>query len=51
VNLRVQVGKPTLRGPASVLFAKGGTSTGGYKLVPDQEIRFDVAPRNMNLGR
>jgi hypothetical protein len=51
VNARVQVGKPHLRGPASVLFAKGGTSQGGYRLVPDQEIRFDVTPRNMNLGR
>jgi hypothetical protein len=51
INMRVQVGKPHLRGPASVLFAKGGTSTGGYRMVPDQEIRFDVAPRNMNLGR
>jgi hypothetical protein len=51
VNVRVQVGRPNLRGPAGILFAKGGTSTGGYRLVPDQEIRFDVAPRNMNLGR
>jgi hypothetical protein len=51
VNIRVQVGKATLRGPAGMLFAKGGTSSGGYNLVPDQEIRFDVAPRNMNLGR
>jgi hypothetical protein len=51
VNARVQVSKPHLRGPASVLFAKGGTSQGGYRLVPDQEIRFDVTPRNMNLGR
>jgi prepilin-type N-terminal cleavage/methylation domain-containing protein len=51
VNLRVQVSKPYLRGPASVLFAKGGTSDRGYRMVPDQEIRFDVTPRNMNLGR
>jgi len=40
-----------LRGPAGVLFTYGGTSTGGARLVPDQEIRFDITPRNMNLGR
>jgi type II secretory pathway pseudopilin PulG len=51
VNLRVQVASATLRGPAGALFAKGGTSRGGYKLVPDQEVRFDITPRNMNLGR
>jgi hypothetical protein len=51
VNMRVQVGSPTLRGPAGVLFTKGGTATEGKKLVPDQEVRFDITPRNMNLGR
>jgi hypothetical protein len=51
VKLRVQVAAETLRGPAGVLFKYGGTSIGGEKYVPDQEIRFDVTPRNMNLGR
>ena len=32
-------------------FTNAGTSSGGYKLVPDQAIRFDVSPRNLNLGR
>lgn len=53
VTLRTQVAWENLRGPAGVLFSKGGTNTrnDGYRLVPDQEVRFDVAPRNMNLGR
>ena len=51
VKLRVQVGVDRLRGPAGVLFAHGGTSSGGERFVPDQEIAFDVTPRNMNLGR
>ena len=51
VTLRVQGAAPPLRGPASTLFAHGGTSTGGNKWVPDQEIKFTVSPRNLNLGR
>jgi hypothetical protein len=49
VTLRIEAAASTLRGPAGLLYARGGTSTGGHGLVPDQEIRFDVAPRNMNL--
>jgi prepilin-type N-terminal cleavage/methylation domain-containing protein len=51
VTLRVQAAAAWLRGPASMLFAHGGTSRGGSKFVPDQEIRFQVTPRNLNLGR
>jgi len=51
VRLRVQVASAMLRGPAGVLFTRGGTSTGGVRYVPDQEVRFDVTPRNMNFGR
>jgi len=51
VNLRMQVGLPTLRGPAGVLWTKAGTSKDPYQQIPDQEVRFDVTPRNMNLGR
>jgi hypothetical protein len=47
----VQVANAMLRGPAGTLFRRAGTSRGGERYVPDQEIRFDVAPRNMNLGR
>jgi hypothetical protein len=51
VTLRVQVADPTLRGPTGPLFLRGGTSRGGEKFIPDQEITFDVAPRNLNFGR
>ena len=51
VRLRLQTGNATLRGPASALFTYGGTSRGGNKYLPDQEVRFQVTPRNLNLGR
>jgi hypothetical protein len=51
VRLRVQVGMASLRGPAGVLFVHGGLATSPHRYVPDQEIRFDITPRNLNLGR
>jgi hypothetical protein len=55
VSLRVQAGNPDFRRSigtgADALFLKPGTSRGGYKQVPDEAIRFDVTPRNLNLGR
>lgn len=51
VTLRVEAATSTLRGPAGVLFTRAGTSAGGRGFVPDQEIRFEVAPRNLNLRR
>jgi hypothetical protein len=51
VRLRVQVASAELRGPAGVLFSHGGTSKASKHLVPDQELRFDIVPRNFNLGR
>jgi hypothetical protein len=51
VTLRVQAALSTMRGPAGVLFMNGGTATSGTKMIPDQEVTFDVTPRNMNLGR
>ena len=51
VKLRVQAAVAALRGPAGVLFKYGGSAQGGERFVPDQEISFDVTPRNMNLGR
>lgn len=50
VTLRVQVGSESLRGSSS-LFTRAGTSQGGERFVPDQEIKFDVTPRNLNFGR
>jgi prepilin-type N-terminal cleavage/methylation domain-containing protein len=51
VRLRVQVASAELRGPAGVLFRNPGTATTIQHMVPDQEIRFDIVPRNFNLGR
>ncbi|MGE5244171.1 MAG: PilW family protein [Betaproteobacteria bacterium] len=51
VTLRVQAAVASLRGPAGVLFSHAGTSISGNTWVPDQEVRFEVTPRNMNLGR
>ena len=51
VTLRVQAANEVLRGPAGPLFRHGGRSRGAERFIPDHEIRFDVAPRNMNLGR
>lgn len=51
VRIRLQTGNDALRGPAGALFTYGGFSRGGNKYVPDQEVRFQVTPRNMNLGR
>jgi hypothetical protein len=51
VTLRVQVASRSLRGAAGPLFARAGTSKGGERFVPDQEIKFDVTVRNLNLAR
>jgi hypothetical protein len=51
VTLRVQVANPAYRGPTGTLFARGGTSRGGERYLPDQELKFDITPRNVNLGR
>ena len=51
VTVRVQSALAMLRGPAGVLFLKGGTARTGELYVPDVEVQFDIAPRNMNLER
>jgi hypothetical protein len=51
ITIRVEAASSALRGPASVLFANAGTSHDANRWVPDQEIRFQVSPRNMNLER
>jgi Tfp pilus assembly protein PilW len=51
VTVRVQSALAALRGPAGALFLKGGTASGAAHYVPDLEVQFDVAPRNMNLGQ
>jgi hypothetical protein len=51
VTLRVQAANAALRGPASVLFAHGGSSKNAYRWLPDLQVKFDVAPRNLAFGR
>lgn len=51
VTLRVEAAVAALRGPAGMLFVNAGTSRGGSKFVPDQQVYFEVTPRNLNLGR
>jgi hypothetical protein len=51
ITLRLQSAVAALRGPAGVLFAHGGTSVDANRWVPDQTVRFDVSPRNLNFDR
>jgi type II secretory pathway pseudopilin PulG len=51
VTIRVQAALEHMRGPMGPLFMKGGSALAGDKFIPDQLITFDVAPRNLNLGR
>jgi type II secretory pathway pseudopilin PulG len=46
VTLRLQAAADDVRGVGE-WFARPGRSTGGYSLVPDFEVTFDVAPRNL----
>jgi hypothetical protein len=54
VTLRLQTGNSTLRGSlldgTQAIWTNPGTGK-GTRLVPDQQIKFDVSPRNMNLIR
>jgi len=47
VVLRVQASLSWLRGPVSLRFVNGGSGRRETRLVPDREIRFSVAPRNL----
>jgi Prokaryotic N-terminal methylation motif len=51
VTIRVEAALAALRGPAGALFANVGSSRAANRWAPDQEIRFQVSPRNVNLGR
>ena len=50
-NVRVQAALTSMRGPAGALFRVGGTSRSAIRWISDQQVRFEVSPRNMNLGR
>ena len=51
VTVRLRTGVAALRGAATRLFSRPGQGRDAASLVPDQEIRFDVAPRNLSLSR
>jgi len=51
VTIRVQAAIARLRGPAGILFTNGGTSKRGTRWLPDQEIVFEVSPRNLMFDR
>jgi len=51
VTLRVQAAIVALRGPAGLLFSVAGTGRDSNRWVPDQEVSFQVTPRNLNLER
>ena len=50
VTLRVQTGNQMFR-TASADFAVAGQSRSALRSLPDYGVRFEVSPRNMNLGR
>jgi prepilin-type N-terminal cleavage/methylation domain-containing protein len=51
VRLRLESQTASFRGAAGWLFKRAGTSDGGGRLVPDQQVQVQVAPRNLNLAR
>ena len=50
VVLRTEAALASLRGRAGQFFVRAGSGTSARTLVPDQEIRFDVTPRNMRAA-
>ena len=50
VTLRLDAAADEVRG-AGPVFSRPGRSTSAYSYVPDYEISFDVAPRNMAVRR
>jgi hypothetical protein len=46
VTIRLQAAADEVRG-SGALFTRPGRSTSAYSYVPDYEVTFDVAPRNM----
>jgi hypothetical protein len=51
VTLRAESAVDSLRGPSGALFARSGTARSSTRWVPDQELRFEVSPPNLNAGR
>ena len=51
VRIRVEAQYAALRGPAGPLFSRAGTSRDANRWLPDQEVRLEISPRNLNAGR
>lgn len=51
VRLRVQARDPSVRGADPALFVNPGHASGSRLLVPDLAWDFQVAPRNLSIGR
>jgi hypothetical protein len=51
VTIRIESAIDGFRGPAGPLFSRGGTSTAARRYLPDQSVRFEIAPVNLGLGR
>lgn len=51
MTLRIESALAALRGPAGLLFTRGGTARSGDRYAPDFEIRTRITPRNLVLGR
>jgi hypothetical protein len=47
ITIRVESAIEALRGPASLLFARGGQASSVHALVPDREVTLELAPRNL----
>ena len=51
VEVRMQAGAQDLRGADPTFFRRPGSAVHGSRMVRDYEMRLDVSPRNMSLGR
>ena len=51
VTLRIEASLTAFRGPAGILFTRGGSSRSARQWVADQEIRFDISPKNLSVSR
>jgi hypothetical protein len=49
-TLRVEAAAAAVRGPAGLLFTHAGTSPGGARLVPDQELSLVLSIRATGVG-
>lgn len=49
VSVRIQVAVESLRGRDPLLFRLPGTASRASRQVPDLEVRFEVAPRNLQV--